>query len=1089
MWKAVGNFLGGILDVLSLFLGFPSHFRGHSAKIPGIFSSCPGKSRTVPIVPTPGDVCVMFGWQFSFDKPLWLIGLLLLPLLWWFSFRSLAGLGQLRRVAALGLRTLVLAIFVLALAEIQLQWVSERLAVVYVLDQSLSIPEEQRRAMREYVAREVRTHRKREHDDMAGVVVFGRDASIEVPPFDDDIRPAAQFESLFQVPRDATNLAAALKLANASFPENVSKRIVIVTDGNENLGDARAEARELTENQGVGIDVVPVKLASRSEVAVEKVALPPDIRQSQPFEARVVVNNFASASAEGGVPGKLRVFRRSGRAEEAISEQVVSLKPGKNVFSFQQKLDDPAVYTYRAVFVADVAADDGAVQNNEATAFTHIRGKGRVLLIEDHEKPGQFETLVQRLRAMNVEVDVQANNSLFSNLAELQAYDTVVLANVPRVSGLTGDSIHSFSDEQIRMLVRNTEQLGCGLVMLGGESSFGVGGWANTEVEKALPVDCQIKNSKVQAIGALAIIFHACELAEGNGLQKVIARKSLEVLGPMDYAGAIGYGAFGGDNWLWGQGQGGMIRVGPNRPRMLAAIDRMVPGDMPDFDSAMKLGLAGFNKVKASAKHMIIISDGDPAPPGPALKAAYKKAGITVSTVGIGTHDAPNRRLLESVAMETGGKFYDVRDPRALPSIFIREARKVAKPLIKNLEGVSPYVETRHEMLQGVEGGLPPLNGFVMTTLKESPLVECVIRSPDPGEAANATILASWTYGLGRTVAFTTDAGDKWASAWQNWEHYDKFFSQMVRWSMRPLGDNGKFSVALDQRDGRVRATVTALDNNDEFLNFLNIAGAALDPKLNPIDVKIEQVGPGRYVTEFPATAAGSYFLTLNPGKGFAPLLAGVNVPYSPEYRDRETNEALLLSLVRLRPKDGGEGKVIEGRLVAGADFADLLRTDTFRHDLAKAVSSQNVWPWVLVVGSVLFLADVFVRRVQVSFEWLAPIWGAIRRRFRGGEEPAADDSRLERLRSRKSAIAGQLEERRAATRFEPSAEEMQGPAAPLPLADSELRADTRPASSPAGGSRLTPAGAEAESYTSRLLKAKQQARRDTQSQSDEGTP
>jgi hypothetical protein len=146
----------------------------------------------------------MFGWQFSFDKPLWLLGLLLLPLLWWFSFRSLAGLGQLRRIAALGLRTIVLAIFVLALAEIQLQWVSERLAVVFVLDQSLSIPEEQRRAMRDYVAREVRTHRKREHDDMAGVVVFGRDASIEVPPFDDDVRPAAQFESLFQVPRDAT---------------------------------------------------------------------------------------------------------------------------------------------------------------------------------------------------------------------------------------------------------------------------------------------------------------------------------------------------------------------------------------------------------------------------------------------------------------------------------------------------------------------------------------------------------------------------------------------------------------------------------------------------------------------------------------------------------------------------------------------------------------------------------------------------------------------------------------------------------------------------------------------------------------------
>jgi hypothetical protein len=134
---------------------------------------------------------------------------------------------------------------VLALAEIQLLWTSERLAVIYLLDQSLSIPEEQRRAMRDYVTREVREHRKQEHDDLAGVIVFGRDASIEVAPFDDDIQPAGQFESLFQVPRDATNLAAALKLANAAFPENVARRIVIVTDGNENLG-RRAHGSERT---------------------------------------------------------------------------------------------------------------------------------------------------------------------------------------------------------------------------------------------------------------------------------------------------------------------------------------------------------------------------------------------------------------------------------------------------------------------------------------------------------------------------------------------------------------------------------------------------------------------------------------------------------------------------------------------------------------------------------------------------------------------------------------------------------------------------------------------------------------------------
>ena len=98
-------------------------------------------------------------------------------------------------------------------------------------------------------------------------------------------------------------------------------------------------------------------------------------------------------------------------------------------------------------------------------------------------------------------------------------------------------------------------------------------------------------------------------------------------------------------------------------------------------------------------------------------------------------------------------------------------------------------------------------------------------------------ILATWTYGLGKAVAFTTDAGNRWAANWTTWDNYDKLFSQMVRWSMRPVGDTGNFTVATDVEDGKVRVVVTALDKNDEFLNFLDIEGAAVGPDLKPIDV------------------------------------------------------------------------------------------------------------------------------------------------------------------------------------------------------------------------------------------------------------
>ena len=151
--------------------------------------------------------------------------------------------------------------------------------------------------------------------------------------------------------RDATNLESALKLAQASFPEDTAKRIVIVTDGNENLGDAASVAPSLASN-GIGIDVVPVKLTTRAEVAVEKITIPADIRRGTPFEVRTVLNNFMEATHRQVRPdtvrGRLRLTRTFGGREELIGEDQVELPPGKTVIGFRHRIDKPAMYTYQA---------------------------------------------------------------------------------------------------------------------------------------------------------------------------------------------------------------------------------------------------------------------------------------------------------------------------------------------------------------------------------------------------------------------------------------------------------------------------------------------------------------------------------------------------------------------------------------------------------------------------------------------------------------------------------------------------------------------------------------------------------------------
>lgn len=1044
----------------------------------------------------------MFGLHIGFDKPLWLLTLLLLPVLWVVSFRSLSGLGPYRRLFALGFRTIVLTLLVLCLAEVQLKRISDRVTVMYLLDQSESVPNLTREAMLKYVMDDVRQHRRKGDighatEDKAGIIIFGREATIEYPPFADEIRTSgSQFETLFQLRTDATNIASALKLAQASFPEDSAKRIVIVTDGNENLGDAKTIASTLADN-GIGIDVIPIRLSTTSEVAVEKIALPPDIRRGQEFQTRVVLENFTKPSKEnptGEVTGKVRITRHVGGQDELLYEQVETLKPGKNAIAFQDKIENPAGYVYRADFSPTDSKNDLMRQNNTATAFTHVRGKARVLLILDSDSPGEFEKLVGSLGKKDIEVVKMLSNQLFTSLAELQAFDCVILANVPRANGGLSEDIDksaSFTDDQIQMLVRNTEQFGSGLIMIGGPNSFGAGGWSNTEIEKAMPVDFQIKNAKVRAVGALAMMMHASEIPQGNYWQKVIGIEALKVLGPMDYCGVAHWDNFTSkEDWLWRNKGKGLVQVGGQQKAMMAKLDRMQPGDMPDFEPAMLMTYKELAACPAAVKHAIIISDGDPSPPGASV-GLFKKAKIKVSTVAVGAHGTIEDTRLRGIAEATGGKFYRATNPKALPRIFQIEARRVARPLVKEDPAGIPVgiVDKGHEVMVGIDANPPPITGFVLTQVKENPLVEVLMTASikDAG-VENTTILARWIYGAGKTAVITTDGGQRWANDWQKWENYDKLYTQVIRDVMRPVNEQADYTVATDVKDGKVRVIVTALKKDGEFLNFLNMTAVGTGPKMENIGMSMRQEAPGRYVGEFPADEAGSYLLAINPGKGQdgkpqPPLLTGVNVPYSAEFRERETNEALITTLASLKPKGGEAGQVVENDLQPNQGRIDaIIKTlDTFRRTLPKAISAQDVWPAFLLIAACIFLADVCIRRVTIHFYWVLPALAWMRDRvLRRAPEPVRDVA-MERLRSKKAAVSAQIDERRAAARFDPQVDP--SPQAPRDLGevlqDATAGGSAAPQRPPPGPTSSAAVGPEEDTYTERLMAAKRKAKKE----------
>jgi hypothetical protein len=464
---------------------------------------------------------------------------------------------------------------------------------------------------------------------------------------------------------------------------------------------------------------------------------------------------------------------------------------------------------------------------------------------------------------------------------------------------------------------------------------------------------------------------------------------------------------------------------------------------------------------------MIVLTDGQTHGSNFTYMAqTARQQKITTSTVAVGADSAT--QLLNTIAQAGGGKYYLVDNPNTIPRIFMKEAMRVARPVIfEEPAGISPQRVASHEILDGIDDPLPPLTGFVMTSPKDSPLVEIPLISPQPAGNRNS-LLASWQYGLGRAVAFTSDAGQRWTKSWPEWPGYEKLFTQMARWTMRPTENQGSLQVFAEVENGEIQIVATALDKDDNFVNFLNLGATLLGPDREPIQVELEQTAPGRYVGRAPASQPGSYLLSVSGGPNEAPVRAGVNVPYSAEFSDRESNVRLLEELAALTPVGGKPGRVLP-EPTADTSLRDALATNVFRTDLARATTRRDSWHLLALVAGCLFFCDVFNRRVVVSFSWIPALGRCLTDRLRS-KQHVPQSAALERLQARKRQVGETLDQRRATARFEPLPDStVELPAEVGAVATAEAAPQTSPQPS------LAPQ-VEEESYTARLKKAKQQA-------------
>ena len=956
---------------------------------------------------------------FQFTHPEWLL-LLILAVAWtlWMAWRSDASLAPWRRWISTGIRLVVLLLLILGVAGIQWKRPREGMNTFFLLDRSDSVPSPQQEQAREMANAMADGKRK---EDKSGFLVFGSDAALET-----EVRETSSVAKIQAiVGGERTDLAGAIRLGTAAFPENGQKKLVIFSDGNENVGDAAAAviaARPL----GVTVDVVPLGTEKGGDVSVQKLQIPANLKKGQTFEAKIF------AISDKAQSGTVRLFRNG----QLLGSQNVKLDAGKNLFSFPQTLTEPGFYGYD---VQLEVAGDAVAQNNRAAGFASVRGDPRILLVS--AQPQEDSNLVGALRSANVEVVLKDVLTVPDTLAEFQSYDAIFLSNIA-----AGD----LGQDRMRLLESAVRDFGIGLVCIGGDNSFAAGGYRNTPLEAALPLDMELSSKKVLPNGALVLVMHGMEFGNGNQVSREVAIAALDSLGPQDELGVLLWD--GTDRWLV------PLQKVTNKKSIATTIAGMNQGDLPSFQNLVQMGLDGLKKSTANLKHMIVFSDGDPGAPTDKLMQELVDARVTVSTVMIGGHVMPDSMI--KIAELGRGRFYDVKSAAMLPQIFIKEAAVILKSAIFE-EPFRPQINSPSELIRGIGAGeFPVLRGYVAATAKPRAEVPILSEKGDP-------ILAHWQYGLGRAVAFTSDARSKWAQDWMGWAKYKQFWSQTAKWALRRV-DAAEFNAEVNVENGIGHVAVAALDREGNFRNFLKLRTAVVSPKGVRQDVVLEQTGPGRYEAKFDTKEVGAYLLNLqdldDSGSVRASQVLGASVNYSPEFNASAPNLSLLRRLAEL-----GGGRWLE----PGRDNPFLLgRQKTFQ--------PVDLWERLFGWFIVLFVLDVGVRRVDLDRDEWAIWYGRLRRRVGFGDARKGAETQENvgallaakgRVRESKTADGGEkvvIPETSAADLFRPKQ-------APIP-----------PTSTGTDGSSTAPTAAIPPSQptdpkggvTSRLLEAKRRAQR-----------
>ncbi|HSK94346.1 MAG TPA: VWA domain-containing protein [Candidatus Angelobacter sp.] len=943
----------------------------------------------------------------GFADPVWLwlaVPAVALVVVGWLGASRTLPAG--RRIASLIIRLALVGCLVLALAGARLALPADRLSVVFLLDASASMLDATRDDLVDWARASVR---EMPEGDRAGVVVFGANALVDRLPSELDqlSEPASRPVAA------ASDVAAAVRLAVAIMPAGTQQRIVLLSDGNDTSGAAE-EAIAAAAARGVRLDVVLPADETAAEVLVDAVDAPPGARVGETIDLDVRIRSTIATSAT------LRLVADG----ETVASRELELEPGIATIPFEVTATEPGFHVFRAVIEP---SDDRFVENNAADAYVLVTGEPQVLVATDD--PARAADLVDSLGVGSLEVTVVPGGGVPSSLTALASYDAIVLDNVP------ADDLGESTMAALQVYVRD---LGRGLVMLGGRDSYGAGGYLNTPLEQTLPVYMTVRDrERSPDVAMVAVVDRSGSMADCHctgdsrdnanpsgtrGFEKVdIAREAIlraaEALAPTDQLGVVTFN----ENAHWA------VRTAPIDFGSLDASLGFQADGMTNIYAGLKAAYDDLAENPASLRHIILITDGW------SVHGAYddllddlQAAGITLSTIGTGGGSAG---LLERLAEEAGGRYYDAGDATTIPDIFLRETIRTAGEQIVE-EQFQPIPSSPSEILDGLDPGrLPQLLGYNATTAKASATVSLLTGREDP-------LLAQWQYGLGRAAAWTSDAREQWAAPWIGTPDFGTLTAQLVAWTLPPQ-DTAGIDVRFSPGErGDLNVEVTSVDEEQGPRNFYRTVVRLVSPDLDPTQTVLEQVGPGRYAGTIRADEQGAYLVRVaqtfedESGTDAASRTLGIVSPAADEFR------RLGIDAVSL----GAFAAAGAGRELPLAE--ETSPRSVWTHDIRASAFPTPIWPWLLLVAIVLVPLDVGVRRVALSRADLRRAQAWMRRRVGLGEAAPEAVPGLAELRAARDRSARRTE---------------RGPAETEPAADAPPGAPERSAAP--STSRTSPTG------------------------------